>query len=287
MKSKLILGTVQFGLDYGINNDVGKPSFGKVCQILDFAFDNGVKVLDTAEAYGNSQDVIGSYHKISNQIFNIITKYSPNRTDLPEGIVERINLNLETLGVDTLYAYMFHSFADYRKYYKIFSEDLIELRELGIIKKIGVSLYTNDELEQVIKCEEIDLIQLPFNLLDNNYQRGEVLQKAKNRGVEIHTRSVFLQGLFFKELLEDKLSYFTLYLKQLRDMASSDFGISDLALNYVCKQANIDNVLIGVDNIEQLNSNFISLQKDVPVEIQKSIDLINVKDKSMLNPSNW
>ena len=288
MKSKLILGTVQFGIDYGINNKDGKPSFEKVKEILDFAYIKGIRLLDTAEAYGDSQSRIGEYHKVSSRKFNIITKFSPNRKDLSENIIARVNDNLAILGVDYLYSYMFHSYDDYKKYFSSFKDGLIELRNCNKIKKIGVSLHSNDEIIEVLKNSHIDIIQLPFNLLDNSNQREKILLKAKSMEIEIHTRSVFLQGLFFKDpnkiignILEIKID-----LNRLNNLVSKE-KMNDLALNYVYSKEYIDGVLLGVDNVGQLKSNIDCIEGSTTKSIISEVDKIDVLNKTILNPANW
>ena len=288
-KNKLILGTVQFGLDYGVNNSVGKPSKIAIEEILDTAFNNKIRILDSAEAYGNSQERIGEYHKKSSNSFQVITKFSKARLDLPSKVTERVYANLKTLNVESLYSYMFHSYADFKSFYPDFKEDLISLREEKSIKKIGVSLYTNEELEEVLEHSDIDLIQLPFNLLDNSSQRKEILLKAKSKGIEIHTRSVFLQGLFFKnaKALEGNIKILKPNLEELIGLVNANTKMVDLALNYACQQEYIDNVLIGVDTVDQLRTNIESVKKQLPSLIIEKINKIDIKDKKMINPSNW
>ena len=189
--SKTILGTVQFGLDYGVNNVEGKPSVETVKKILDIGYSKGIGILDTAEAYGDSQEIIGRYHKQADNKFKIITKFSAFRKDLPDKIIERVESNIKTLNIDTLYCYMYHSFLDFITFYE---RDICGIRELkitGLIRKLGVSVYTNEELEKVLEFKEVDIIQLPFNLFDNNNLRGKIMMKAKSNGIEIHTRSTF------------------------------------------------------------------------------------------------
>ena len=288
MKSKLILGTVQFGIKYGINNKQDKPSFEKVKNILDFAYLKGIRLLDTAEAYGDSQNRIGQYHKIGSNKFNIITKFSPIRKDLSENIIERVNDNLKTLDVKYLYSYMFHSFDDYKKYFLKFRHDLIELRNSNKIKKIGVSLNSNEEIIEVLRNSDIDLIQMPYNLLDNKSKREKVFLRAKENGVEIHTRSTFLQGLFFKDLnaIEGKIIKLKKYLLKLKGLVDKN-EIHNLALNYVCSNANIDGVLLGVDNVSQLKKNISCINDNKFTDIIKNIDSINVNEEDLLNPANW
>ena len=289
MNSKLILGTVQFGLDYGVNNTAGKPSKENIKSILDSAYNSGIQLLDTAEAYGDSQNKIGEYHNNSTNKFNVITKFSSNTEGLSLNIVERVYNNLKILDVDKLYCYMFHSFDDFNKYFEKYRKDLLTLKRDGIINNIGVSLYSNDELESVLKFNEITLVQLPFNLLDNNNKRGNIIKKAKAKGIEIHTRSAFLQGLFFKNTSEFTVKIKPLgpYLNLLNDLCDEHYKMNDLALNYVCNQKNIDKVLIGVDSVQQLASNMLSEKKMITKELANNIECIDVKETKLLNPSNW
>ena len=289
MNSKLILGTVQFGLNYGINNTAGKPSKENIKSILDSAYNSGIQLLDTAEGYGDSQNKIGEYHNNSTNKFNVITKFSSNAEGFSLNIIERVHNNLKILDVDKLYCYMFHSFDDFKKYFEKYRKDLLILKRDGIINNIGVSLYSNDELESVLKFNEITLVQLPFNLLDNNNKRGNIIKKAKAKGIEIHTRSAFLQGLFFKNTSEFSVKIKPLepYLNLLNDLCDEDYKMNDLALNYVCNQKNIDKVLIGVDNVQQLESNILSEKKHIEKELTKNIEAIDVKETKLLNPSNW
>ena len=289
MISKLILGTVQFGLDYGINNTIGKPSKQNIKLILDTAYNNGINLLDTAEAYGDSQKRIGEYHNNSTNKFNVITKFNSKAKEFSLSIIDRVYDNLKILDVDKLYCYMFHSFDDFENYFKKYRKDLLLLKKHGIIDNIGVSVYTNNELKSVLKFDEISLVQLPFNLLDNDNKRGSILKKAKVKGIEIHTRSVFLQGLFFKKTSElgDRIKPLEPYLRSLNDLCDKDYKINDLALNYVCNKKNIDRVLIGVDNVYQLKANIVSEKRNIQKEIFKKIEAIDVKEIELLNPSNW
>lgn len=289
MKSKIILGTVQFGLDYGVNNNRGKPSDDEMKSILDFAYSSGVKFLDTAEAYGDSQNRIGNYHNGAEHKFNLITKYS-SKIDLPKLIRKRVEHNLRTLNVDRIYSYMFHSFDEYKLYYSEFSKDLNSMINDGFIDKIGVSVYTNEEANQVLENGAIRLIQLPFNLLDNFSKRESILRKAKERDVEIHTRSVFLQGLFFKEIsqISNYQRILKPYLERIKKIKEDiHSNMHDLALNYALSQELISNVLIGVDSHAQLHENIKASNKILDESTIQKINEIDVKEIDLLNPVNW
>jgi aryl-alcohol dehydrogenase-like predicted oxidoreductase len=286
--SKLILGTVQFGLEYGVNNQKGIPSSNEIKKILDFAFKRKINILDTAEAYGNSQERIGEYIKKSNNKFKIITKYSKLRNDLPSNIIDRVKKNLEILNIDNLYCYMFHNFNDYISFFNLFQEDLLYLKRNGLIDKIGVSLHSNEEIFEVLKNDNIDLIQLPFNLLDNSSQRKEVLIKVKSKGIEVHTRSVFLQGLFFQDSneIKGKLLEIKEDLNIIKGMVGKE-DMNDLALNYAYSKKYIDCVLLGVDSVDQLKSNINTIKNSKTENFNHKVDNIVVRNNLLLNPANW
>ncbi|WP_373515393.1 aldo/keto reductase [Persicitalea sp.] len=285
-RSKIILGTVQFGLDYGINNSQGRPDPQRVFDILDLAFAQGVRILDSADAYGNAPEIIGRYHQSQAEKFDIITKFKSGPHFEAE---EWLSQQLGKFGVQRLYAAMFHDFQDYQANRSVIS-DFEKLVQDGSIGKIGVSIYTNHQLAEAIADPSISLIQLPYNLLDNHSQRGELLAKAKAAGKEVHVRSVFLQGLFFvaTEDIPEKLVPLKPELEALGQLASR-FGVplESMALNYAVINPHIDHVLIGVDTPEQLQANLSSLAQTLPPELIETLDRIKVKDVALLNPTNW
>ena len=290
MISKLILGTVQFGLNYGINNTIGKLTEDQVFELLETAYELGVRTLDTAEAYGNAHSIISNFHKQSKKRFNIISKYSSSNFDYPIDLVERIKVHCSNFNVNYLEGYMFHSYNDFKMNINNDPNVLDNIKNSGLVKKIGVSVYSNDEIEDLLNFKNINLIQLPFNLFDNEYQRKEILEKAKKRNIEIHTRSVFLQGLFFKDIntltncllpLKNNLSELSLILK------NNNISIESLALNYPLNKTYIDKVLIGVDSLEQLKNNINATENDFDKSIYEKIDCIQIKNTKLLNPSNW
>jgi len=192
MKSKFILGTAQFGLNYGINNVVGKPSVNESFSILSQAQKSGIQTLDTADAYGSACDIISTYHE-NNGAFKVVTKFTYH-----DGldIVAHIKSTLDKLRIDKIDTLLLHRYSDILNY--PFLENVIkELKTKGYIKDAGVSIYLNDEFKHVIGLDFVDTIQLPFNLLDNFSKKGELIQLAKSKNKNIHARSIYLQGLFF------------------------------------------------------------------------------------------
>lgn len=290
MISKLILGTVQFGLNYGINNTKGKLSEHEVFKLLGTAYDLGIRTLDTAEAYGDSHKIISNFQKKSKKKFNIVSKYSPSNIEYPSDLIQRIQVHCLEFNVDYLEGYLFHSYIDFINSFNKDPEILDRIAISGLVKKIGVSVYSNEEIEDLLNFKNISLIQLPFNLFDNEYQRKEILEKAKKRNIEIHTRSVFLQGLFFKNIntLNTIFSPLKSNLTILETLTqNNNLDINSLALNYAIDKKYIDKVLIGVDSIDQLTKNIKSINNAFDNSIFKKIDSIKIENTKLLNPSNW
>jgi aryl-alcohol dehydrogenase-like predicted oxidoreductase len=186
------------------------------------------------------------------------------------------------LKTDKLYGYLLHHFEVYKNNPKVW-DDFIALKESGKVQKIGFSLYTPEELQFILDNKSpFDLIQVPFNILDKKFL--PLMKEVHEKGVEIHVRSTFLQGLFFmdRKALPEKLKPMKKYLLQLDEFSKqSGFSISEIALNYNLQNPYIDGVLIGVDNEEQLKMNLASV-KDTPIDIE-----IEVKEQELLNPVNW
>lgn len=276
------------GLPYGINNSAGKISFENSCQILAKAFDLGIVTLDTAEAYGDAHRVIGEFHKANPKFkFDVITKI-PHDIDNVK-IEERIEMYCQELHVDSIEVLMFHSFDSY-KYNQHLLAILSTIKNKGLIKNIGVSVYTNEQIESLLQDDAVSVVQMPFNLLDNESIRGELMQKLREKGKKIHTRSAFLQGLFFKDGLSTNLvtQQLSNQLLDIRKLASEEnISISALALGYCLSQKNIDQVLIGVDSIEHLIDNVNAAGYQIRKELTEKINLIRVENTDLLNPSLW
>jgi len=288
MINKIILGTVQFGLKYGINNFSDQMAEDDVFQILDIANKNNINTLDTAAAYGSSELRIGKYLKNNPQgsNFRIITKFDLKTKLTPIESLNKSLLNMNVSSVDTV---MFHNYNDFKTLSKV---DLTELLKFKGIKfeKLGISLYTNDEVELILNLNLFDLVQIPFNCLDNANLREESLLSLKSKNIETHTRSVFLQGLFFmdRNRIEGKLEPLKQYLIKFDDIANKyNIDKGALALQYALSKPYIDGVLIGVDSVQQIMQNISMLDLLLPLSVFDEIDKIFVNEINLLNPATW
>ena len=282
--NKIVLGTVQFGVNYGINNTTGQVSLDEVCKILKIAEGQGINALDTSSAYGTSEIVLGKALKESGTQFNIVSKYPR----CPESVRDTFVTTIKNLGVDALYGYLVHHFEFYQEHPKIF-EEMTALKNEGRIKKVGFSLYNVEQLQHLLdRGVKFDILQFPYNIYDKQFE--SYMPQLVGMGVEIHTRSAFLQGLFFKETntLPEKLKPLKGYLDDLHDYcAKRDLTVERLALGYIIANPNVRGALIGVDNHEQLEANLKVASVELTKEDIDYIRNIEIKENGLLNPVNW
>ncbi|KIX22391.1 hypothetical protein SY27_00600 [Flavobacterium sp. 316] len=281
---KLALGTVQFGLQYGISNTKGIPTDLDLSQIIETAVKNNIYTFDTAIAYGNAEERIAAFLPNEAQIISKFPKYSSN-SELKENI-ERSIIRLKQ---DRLYGFMAHN-GDFLIENPKLWDVLVDFKTKSKIQKIGYSLYTPKQLEALLQLDLIpDIIQIPFSLLDQKFT--PYFEELKKTNVEIHCRSVFLQGLYFlnTESLPEKLIPLKTELNQLKEIANQyKISIADLALNFACLNKNIDKVVIGVENEKQLTDNINAVNHwNLDNSIFEAINAIKVTHKELLNPANW
>jgi aryl-alcohol dehydrogenase-like predicted oxidoreductase len=282
---KLVLGTVQFGLNYGVANDQGKPAFGSVKQMLDLAYEKGIDELDTADAYGESQEILRNYSDQSSVQFQIMSKFIDDGTNTFLGF---FNNSLKRLNRQSLKGYYFHRFEDYKKF-----QNFKDVKDLKVQKKLelfGVSLYSISELREVVADSRIDLIQIPFNALDNNQEKRELLVEAHRLGKKVYIRSAFLQGVLL--MPEDKIPAHLNPLKKdlqsLKKIAvNAGISMQELCLGYLNSKSFIDGILIGVDNVDQLKTNINLSKVRLPETVLNSIEQIVIQDQDLLNPAKW
>lgn len=273
-------------MHYGINNLSGKPSQDEIFNMLDYAKENNIEILDTADAYGNVLDIIGDFHKGFQKYFRINTKFT---VDKNKTVKDQLEISIEKLNVQSVNTYFYHDYNDILKYPKVPIE-LLELKKSGLIKNIGISVYDNNQFEIAIDSAFIDVIQIPFNLLDNYKKRGDLLQKAKSKNKEMHVRSVYLQGLLFKDIQKIPAFLYPLipYINQINSLIKKhDKSMDSVALQYVLSKQEIDFVVIGVDNHSQLAKNILDTKSCLPKKLIEELDCIEVKEQDLLYPYNW
>jgi len=192
-----VLGTVQFGLKYGVAHKKVKVEKREVFSILDLAYKKGIDILDTAYSYGASENRIGEFISQAKSSFNVISKMPDLTGNGLSGAEDYCLKSLKRLKQPRLYGYLVHRFDNILKYKKLWKK-LESLKQKQIVKKIGVSLYNTEELEYLLNEDIIfDIIQFPYSIFDQRVDRVGFFEIAKKNSIEVFARSAFLQGLFF------------------------------------------------------------------------------------------
>jgi aryl-alcohol dehydrogenase-like predicted oxidoreductase len=259
-RSRLGLGTVQFGMDYGVANTEGQVGEQQVAEILAYAAKAGLGVLDTAAAYGDSETVLGRYIADSSS-FRIVTKTLPLRLPVIKADdvlkVERVfDASLQRLHQSRVDALLVHHAEDLLvPGGEALYAQLIGWQRSGRIQRIGVSIYDRAQIDQLLERYRFDLVQLPINVFDQRLVHDGTLEMLQQRGIEIHARSVFMQGLLLMET-----AHFPTYFNQLvlhherYRNALKTAGVSPLAaaLGFVANRPEVDVTLIGVNSVRHL-----------------------------------
>ena len=286
---KLALGTVQFGLNYGISSNNGLVNINQTKLILSKAFKANINTLDTAAVYGESESILG---EIGIDNFNLITKLPPlpdNQADIRKWAIDNISSSMKKLNISSLYALLLHNSVDILgERGKVLNEVLLEYKYKGTIEKIGASIYNTEELDDIENSGiDFDIIQAPFNVFDRRLELSGWLSRLGNSDTEVHIRSVFLQGLLLLSS-EARPKYFNKWERHfnLWDDWLEDNDISSLeaCLNFVKSYSNVDKIIVGVTNVKQL-SEIISIFEDNDNKITPESLIIN--DQLLINPTNW
>lgn len=260
---KLALGTVQFGLNYGVSNAQGQVPPQEVGRILEYAKTAGISLLDTAQGYGNSERVLGQFDLSG---FKVVTKVK-GRYDLAP--------SLENMHVKSIYGLMLH---DENEMNPETWHWLTECKAKGLVEKIGVSVYTPARLVQIISEFPIDLVQIPVNLLDQRFI--PLLPALKARQIEIHARSAFLQGLLLQSL--DQINAYFDPIRPVLEKIPQDRLAT--VLQFVHNLPEIDQVVVGVTSLQELQQIVTALaRKTVPIVANQ----FTISDDDFILPQNW
>ena len=260
MTPELCLGTAQFGLSYGITNSSGQVSEYEVGQLLVQANDAGFRYLDTAQAYGNAEEIIGR-HLLPSHDYALISKL-PAQSKSKFSALD-VNIwedaffeSCRRLRVGHLNSLLLHTSSDLSKPGGQYLEDwLLSLRTRGLVQRIGVSIYDVEDLE-VVNPALLDLVQLPISLFDQRLIQDGTVRRLRDRGTAVHARSLYLQGLlltpstrwptwFSPEVLAHHQALEALAEKR-------NCRLIDLAIGFARDQVDLEAVVLGLCSVEEL-----------------------------------
>lgn len=286
-KIRLALGTAQFGLPYGIANQVGQVSRSEAKTMLQVVLANGVDTIDTAIAYGDSEACLG---EVGTQGFKVVTKLPAlpdSCADVSSWVQQQVNTSLSRLGVTQVYGLLLHrseqllgpdGAALYQK--------LQALKDNGQVQKIGVSIYSPNELLALMPRYRFDLVQAPFNLVDQRLNSSGWMQHLKDDNVEIHTRSAFLQGLLLMNQINipPKFSQWgSLWQTWHQWLTNHSVSAVQACLAFPLSFPEIDRVVVGADSQNQLVQ-IVNAVNSLP---KNNFPDLQCEDENLINPALW
>lgn len=284
--NKIALGTAQFGLNYGISNQSGQVSPEEISKILTAASVSGVLTLDTAVAYGNSEERLGANDL---QEFRVVSKLPeiPVNMQITDWVASNLTDSLKRLRITRLHGLLLHRPLQLleSRGEQVYAA-LLAQKQQGCVSKIGVSVYSPDELERLLGHFDFDLIQIPFNIFDQRLVTSGLLGKLKKKGCEVHVRSVFLQGLLLlsSEKRPDKfLPWHEQWQQYDAWLKSYDLSALEACLRSISGISGIDRLVLGLESQQQFEQirHIMSLP---PLSLPAHL---GVEDEQLLNPAKW
>ena len=283
---KIVLGTAQFGLDYGVTNIKGKVDLPEVLAIRDYAIENDIKMVDTAKNYGNSEKILDNF-----QSFEIVTKINLRQIgagSLKPGILlNNIKNSLKNLGRQSLYALLIHDPATLSGLNRdFFLEELDFAKKTGLVKKYGISVYCPDEVFEFKDKFDLELVQLPLNIFDQRFLKSGCLKYLRQNNIEVHARSLFLQGALLASKTPNLLLNWDPYFVRLRERCK---GLRLSLLEYCIaftKSALFDgsSAVIGVTSRKELSDILRAFSKNVP---QENWENFACDETGLIDPRKW
>ena len=284
---KLALGTAQFGSNYGVANISGQISVSNARDIISYCSSVGLDTLVSALSYGESEQCLGS---IGVQEFNVITKLphiSKSISNVEDWMLKEVSASSSRLNIESLYGLMLHRPDQlFERNGEAILTSLKKLKDMGVVQKIGVSVYSPDEFQDLFTLHDFDLVQCPFNLIDRRLVKSGWLEKLKSSGVEVHVRSSFLQGLLLmpRNKIPEGFKMWSFlwdhWHEWLKENAVSPI---EACLAFVFSESDIDRSVVGVDSKDQLQQITATIETTC---LDKFPDISSF-DNRLLNPSNW
>jgi len=291
---RFVLGTAQLGLNYGIANKTGKPDLAMARDIVQTAWEGGIRYFDTAQAYGESERVLGDVLSdlgIGNQS-RIITKLSPNIDHTNEKSLEdALRQSLDNLKFNKIYGLMLHR----EDFLDLFEAGLAEILEAfvrqGLVEKIGVSFYSPIKAQKAFDLAIMKILQVPANVCDHRFHEAGIFNMAEENESDIFIRSVFLQGLLLmdKSAIPQEMRFASPIIDKVEQLCLElNMTRQELALNYVRQKYPQAFVVIGAETQQQVKANLAAWNLLKEESITERIDETFKKvDERIIKPTLW
>ena len=283
--NRIVLGGAQLGLPYGILNNGESLGDAQVAEILDTAFEFGIDQIDTAIAYGNSEALIGTHGQGR---FTVISKLPPipdDCSDVQGWVYEHITSSLSRLCVTQLDALLLHQPSDLTgKHVESLYSSITQLKNDRLIGKFGVSIYSPQDLDGILENFVLDVVQTPFNVFDQRINAH--LQQLSSLGIEIHARSVFLQGILLANS-SSRPAFFNRWSNELSrfDDWVKETGLSAMqcCLSFALQNQGISKIVIGSTSAQSLSE----VMRCVQTISNFSSPDFDIADETLIDPRLW
>ena len=283
----LAIGTAQFGLDYGISNFSGKVKLDEVKKIIEFARSSEIDTIDTARDYGDSEESLG---KCEISTFNVITKIGSiigHEDKIKHWTELEVKSSIEKLRLKSLYGVLLHRPLELlSKNGDELYESVLNCKRDRLVKKIGVSVYSTHDLMKIVDRFDVDIIQLPINIINQEILKTEYLKVLKSKKIEIHARSCFLQGLLLMNYNEIPLKFkkwSNIFMDWHNWLKKNNINAVQGCLSFINSIDDIDKAVVGVQNLAQLKQ-LINYSKNKDI---KSFPDLFSNDQNLIDPSKW
>lgn len=284
---KLALGTAQFGMNYGIYNLSGRMSLLEAEEIIRLGRVHGMDTLDTAIAYGDSEALLGQLDIGHWKIITKLPSVPDNCTDIEQWVRNQIQQSMTRLRVTKLHGVLLHRPAQLLEPMgPALYNALQSIKSIGMTRKIGVSVYGPHELDALFDAYKFELIQAPLNILDRSLVDSGWTAQLHDAGIEVHTRSVFLQGLLLMPQSQRPVKFLRWTdIWNEWDCWLEREGLTPVqaCLRYVTSLSTIDRVVIGVDDVVQLNQ----ILKSADGMLTNLPEFNTLRDARLINPARW
>jgi len=295
--SKMTLGTVQLGMNYGVNNSAGMPSEEQSFSILDAAYKGGVTILDTSDDYGKSEEIIGKYlMQNPDKHFDICTKFKVTKEtskDIYSALKAFAIASAKKLSIGKIPIFMSHTEENFTEYSNRLIDALKELKQEGIIQNAAISISDKSSIDRIIESGGFDAVQLPLNILDNREIQNGTIKKMSDAGIAVFVRSVYLQGLFFskqEDLLNSNLKDAAPLVRRIAEIAEEEgLSTAQLALAFIRDTEGVDSLVMGSETKEQVKQNIEMFNTPKLSSKTKELILEEFKevDPFIISPWEW
>lgn len=284
---RIALGSAQFGMAYGIANPQPQIPYAETVAIVKYGHSHGMSCIDTATDYGDSEARLG---QIGVADWKVVSKLPsvPECDSISKWVNESVRESINRLGVDSLYGLLLHRPAQLLGYHgtEIYNA-LQNLKADGLVSKIGVSIYCPDELSEIFSIGEFDLVQSPLSVLDRRIISSGWLDKLVDHGVEVHARSIFLQGLLLMNTGQRPKKFdrwsdlWELYHQWVAQSGRSQL---EACLSYALSIPGIQQVIVGVNGLDHIKEILAAAAN--PCCLAPPSNLCT-EDPALLNPVAW